>query len=303
MAKIQLLNALQCFEKAGQYLSFKQAAHDLNVTPAAVSHQIKDLEAYLGAELFIRKTRQVALTQLGQQLLPTLREGFSAIHQAVNRAKEQPQDNKLRINTSPSFAGRWLLPRLAEFQLLHPEIDLLMGTSTRQLSLAQEEIDIAIRYGDGHYPEYRVEKLSAEYLIPVCSPEYFSIHKLSNSSQNLNNAKDLLSCNLLHDQGMVDALPNYPGWLQWFSQQAITCVIPLRGLSFESSNFTLQAAQEGHGIALGRSLLVADDLASGKLVIAAAQKIELDYAYYLVMPKIRSEKSSSENFRQWISRL
>ena len=299
MAKIQLLNALQCFEKAGQRLSFKQAAEALNVTPAAVSHQIKDLEAYLGADLFIRETRKVKLTQLGQQLLPALVEGFNGIHHAVNRAKNNSQDNKLRINTSPSFAGRWLLPRLADFQLAHPEIDLLMGTSTKRLSLQQEEIDIAIRYGDGNYPEYQVEKISDEYLIPVCSPEYLATHDIAD-------AINLQQCNLLHDQGMVDSLPDYPGWKDWFEQQGIECKAPLRGLSFESSNFTLQAAQGGQGIALGRSLLVADDLKSGKLVVAAPHTIELSYAYYLVALslKINSsqylEQDNVELFRRWI---
>ncbi len=296
MAKLQLLNALQCFEKAAKHLCFKSAAQELHVTPAAVSHQIKALEEHLGSALFIRQTRKVKLTPLGARLFPSIDEGFHIIHQALARETQPDDSHKLHIKTSPSFAGNWLVPRLSQLQDLQPDIDFLVHTSTdikTSAKIEPHETQVSIRYGYGHYTDGVVEKIMEEQLLVVCTSEYLQAHPMKS-------AEHLLKAKLLHDEGMLEYFPEFPTWTHWFKKLGIQLNHPLKGPRFESSNFTVQAAKSHLGVALARSALVMDDLKNGCLISPFNLKIDLPFAYYLVMDKQYENSTSVKSFREWL---
>ncbi len=296
MAKLQLLNALQCFEKAAKHLCFKSAAQELHVTPAAVSHQIKALEEHLGSALFIRQTRKVKLTPLGARLFPSINEGFHIIHQALAKETQPDNSHKLHIKTSPSFAGNWLVPRLPQLQSLHPHMDFLVRTSTdikNNTADAPHELEVSIRYGYGNYADGTVEKIMDEQLMVVCTPEYLQAHPMKLEEH-------LLKVNLLHDAGMVEYFPEFPTWTHWFKKLGIQLNYELKGPRFESSNFTVQAAKSHLGVALARSALVMDDLKNGSLISPFNLQIDLPFAYYLVINEQDENDATVQSFRDWL---
>jgi len=295
MSHLPFLKAIQAFEVSGRNLSFKDAAEELGVTPAAISHHIKTLEEYIGQSLFVRKSRQVHLTKLGQELLPKINKGFDIIEKAIHKTKADKKRKILHINTSPSFAGKWLLPRLNNFQLCVPEIDIALSTTVTPIDLKNsDDHHIAIRYGRGDDLGLFVEKIMDESLYPVCTPEYMDKHKIKKP-------EDVLHCTLIHDTGYKHIFPDYPGWIDWAEKMNVSYETSQRSSSFELSNFTIQAALEGQGIALGRSRLVADDLKSGKLVRPFDDEILLPFSYHIVTLKDSIDCPWIQKFREWIT--
>ncbi|SLN74359.1 transcriptional regulator GcvA [Oceanibacterium hippocampi] len=288
MVRLPPLNALRSFEAAARNLSFSKAASELNVTPAAISHQIKGLEDFLGVKLFRRLNRVVMLTDAGQAYLPGIREGFQKLYDATVRLQTVESSGVLTISTLSSIASRWLVPRLRRFQERYPDIDVRLTTSDHLVDFAREDVDIAIRYGTGHYPGlHSVRFLEEEYLYPVCSPALLA------GARPLQRPEDLAFHTLLHDDMKVD-------WAMWLTAAGVQGVDPKRGPAYTDSSMVLQAAVEGHGVALGRSALAADDLEAGRLVKPFEIEIASTFAYYVVSPETTAEQPKIAAFREWI---
>ncbi|HYG85836.1 MAG TPA: transcriptional regulator GcvA [Azospirillum sp.] len=278
------LNALRAFEAAARHLSFTKAADELHVTQAAVSHQIKALEEWLGIPLFRRVNRGLILTDAGQAYLPPLREALDTMANATDRLFRKDSAGALTISTMPSFAAKWLVLRLGRFQADHPELDVRLQTTSQFVDFAQQDVDVAIRFGNGNWPELRVERLLSEDIFPVCSPRLLP---------TLTRPADLRHHTLLHDDYIIT-------WGNWLAAAGVDGIEVSRGQHFTDSALVLQAAMEGHGVALARQVLAADDLAAGRLVRPFDVTLTGKYAYYLVAPPHYFSRPKVNAFRGWL---
>ncbi|MGE4221020.1 MAG: transcriptional regulator GcvA [Alphaproteobacteria bacterium] len=287
------LNALRAFESAARHRSFSRAANELNVTPAAVSHQIKALEDFLGVALFRRDKRMLMLSRAGQSLLPGVSKGFSAIRDAMAAFYVYDQTGMLTVSVPPSFAANWLMHRLEHFNRKHPEIDVRISSSMDLVDFERDNIDIAVRYGDGHYPGLVAEHLLSDSVVPVCSP------RLLQSERPLRVPADLRNFTLLHDdRHRNDA--TFPNWPMWLRAAGVTDVEASHGLRFDTASAVQAAAAEGIGVALGRTSLMADDIAAGRLVRLFDVELRSAFAYHLVYPELHLKRSKVKLFRDWI---
>ena len=289
------LNALRAFEAAGRHLSFTKAAAELHVTPAAVSHQVKALEDTLGVKLFRRLTRGLLLTDAGQALLPGLGKGFDGLAAAVEGLSGLEDGGVLTVSVLQSLAAKWLVPRLDRFHDAHPDIDLRVSSATRLVDFARDDVDLAIRYGLGRWPGLRADLLRTEELFPVCSPA------LLEGPHPLKQPDDLRHHTLLHDESWkVVFIGAFPEWSAWLEAAGVGDIDATHGPGMSPSAMVIQAALDGQGVALGRSVLVEADLADGRLVKPFEPTIPLDYAYYVVCPESAAERPKVAAFRQWI---
>ena len=281
------LNALRAYEAAARHLSFTKAAQELNVTQAAISHQVKALEERLGVTLFRRMNRALLLTDEGQGYLPAVREAFDIIDKATARLLAHERTGALVVSCMPSFGAAWLVRRLGHFRAAHPDIDVRLDPSVPLVDFGREDVDIAIRYGSGDWPGLAVDRLMTEDVVPVCSPELLA------GSHPLATPGDLRHHTLLHDEGQAD-------WRNWLLAAGVEGVDPSRGITFTDSSMVVQAAVAGQGVALARSALAADDLVAGRLVRAFDISLPVEYAYYVVYPEAYLERPKVVAFRDWI---
>src|SRR6202045_321910 len=280
------LNALPNFEAAARHLSFSRAADELRVTHGAVSRAIRNLEDHLGVELMIRATRSVRLTPIGASFAAEIRGALAHLAAATSAATGQTS-GIVTVSTIDSFAARLLMPRLFRFRRAHGDIDVRVATSERLADFVSDGIDIAIRCGGGRYPGLSAELLMKEDHFPVCSP------KLLKGRYPLRTPADLARHTLLHDVFTVD-------WAIWLHSAGIDNVDPHRGPTFLSSDPAIQAAGLGEGVVLGRSALVADELAAGRLVRPFELSLPSDFAYYVVYPQRVPQRPSVKAFRDWL---
>ncbi len=281
------LNALRAFEAAAARTSFSQAAADLHVTQAAVSHQVKALEDWFGFPLFRREGRAVRLTPEGAQLYETAREALDAVAETARRLREDDAGGPLTVTVLHSFAATWLVPRLRRFRERHPDIDVRIDTSEALVDLARSDIDVAIRYGMGNWPGLHVEWLMAEDRFPVCSPE------LAAGPPPLERLEDLRGLTLIHDD-------DYFGWPEWMAAAGVTGVDVRRGPAYTNSNLAVDAAINGDGILLARSVLVADALAAGRLVKPFDVSQPARMAYYFACTEATLARPRVAAFREWL---
>lgn len=281
------LNALRAFECAARHLSFTKAADELHVTQAAISHQIKGLEEWLGLPLFRRMNRALILTEAGQSYLPPVRDALDTLSQATERLFRKDGSGALTISTMPSFAAKWLVMRLGRFQARHPDVEVRLHTTSQIVDFAQQDVDIAIRFGAGNWPGLRCERLLTEDIFPVCSPA------LLNGDRPLRTPEDLRHHTLLHDDYFIT-------WRTWAEAAGVTGVDATRGPRFDDSALLLQAATEGAGIALARGVLVANDIAAGRLVRLFDIHLPGNYAYYVVAPPHYHSRPKVKAFRDWL---
>ncbi|MEQ8967924.1 MAG: transcriptional regulator GcvA [Azospirillaceae bacterium] len=292
--RLPALNALRAFEAAARHLSFAKAAAELHVTPAAISHQVKALEEDLGVPLFRRFNRQVLLTDAGQALAPGVRDGIDAMRAAVEQVNAICCRGPLTVTVPPSMASKWLLPRLERFRAREPEVDVRISATDRIVDLMHEDVDLAVRYGAGDYPGLVVEKLLDEKVFPVCAPA------LLEGPDPLRTPDDLARHTLLHDFTHGGSA-GYPTWRMWLTAAGVVdAVDPDRGPAYDPSSMVVQAAVEGEGVALGRSVLVAADLAAGRLVKPFEGEIEVAFAYWVVMPPNREGLPRVAAFKDWL---
>jgi LysR family glycine cleavage system transcriptional activator len=281
------LNALRAFEAAARYLSFTRAAAELNVTQAAVSHQIKHLEAQLGLKLFRRLNRALMLTDAGQALLPAMSEGFQTLANGVQRLTGLGHENRIRISTLESIAAEWLVSRLGRFRLRYPEIDVELSISDAIVDFERDDIDIAIRYGPGGWPKVKAIKMTDEKIFPVLAPS------LMEGGPPLRRPEDLLRYPLIHEAG-IDF------WDEWFIAAGVPTAKVPKGPMLPHSNLVLLATIAGDGVALGRSFLISGDLRHGRLVRPFAAEIGGRAAYYLVYPPESERQPKVRWFRDWL---
>jgi len=289
-ARLPSLNGLRAFEAAARHLSFTAAAAELNVTQTAISHQIKRLEEELGIALFIRQNRALALTPQGRDYLPGIRAAFNDLRLATDRLRRTDNDRVLTVSTLASMASKWLLPRLPAFQAAHPEIDVHITTSTKMVDFKSGDVDAAIRYGRGRWPGLRADWLTADQLFPVCSPA------LLTGDTPLQTPADLAHYTLLHSSAGYD-----DDWRLWLTAAGLPADISRQpGLSFDMIFMTLQAAIDGHGVAIGRTTYVEGDLAKGRLVKPFQISLPADAGFYLVAPESAAQTPKLAAFRDWL---
>ncbi|MFH1803954.1 MAG: transcriptional regulator GcvA [Pseudomonadota bacterium] len=281
------LAALRAFEAAARHLSFKRAAAELAVTPTAISHQVRLLEETLGLCLFDRLPRQVVLTPAGQELFPVLRDGFAGFAAAIDRLRGQRAQRGLTVSVLPSFAAKWLLPRLARFQALYPDIHLRLHTTTAPVDLKPGITDAAIRYGAGPYPGLQVETLFADRFAPVCSPRL-----------NVRVAEDLRRCALLHAEWLRpdDVTPT---WVRWCKIAGIEGINTHAGLSFTDDTHAIQAALAGQGVAISSLIMAADELASG-LLVQPFGPVMKGYSHHLLHTGTGPNQAEVAIFAAWL---
>jgi LysR family transcriptional regulator, glycine cleavage system transcriptional activator len=282
------LNSLRAFEAAARHLSFTLAAAELNVTQAAVSHQIKSLEDQLGMPLFRRLNRALLLTDAGQTLYPATNNAFDILATAIDRLHRHDKYGELTITTMDSFAASWLVPRLGKFKQAHHDIDVRLTTSDEMIDFARENVDMAIRYGNGDWPGVFVEPLMSEEMFPVCAPSLLQL------GPPLKTPADLKHHALLHDDMRVD-------WRMWLMAAGEPNIDTTRGLSYQHSNLVVQAAEQGDGVALARSVLVSNALAAGRLVKPFDLALPANFAYYIVCPQGSEHRPKIKEFRLWLA--
>jgi len=284
------LNSLKSFEAAGRRLSFTRAAQELNVTQAAVSHQIKVIEEYLGVTLFVRTPRKLVLTEQGKTLLPDVIEAFDKVSNAIGAIKQEPSSKMISVRLAPSFAAKWLSPRLKFFWLQYPEIDLCLYHAHPAVDFDREEIDIAVTYGKGDWPGVVVDPILSLDFFPVCTPAFMS------NDKPLSDIDNLRYYSLLHDA-------NYECWADWLKLANIDGINAIKGTIIDDTNVLIQAAVDGQGVALGSTTFVQDLLDSGKLIKPFDITLENEFAYYIVCPEAHLKNPSVQAFKNWLLEL
>src|SRR5581483_8478734 len=287
LRRLPPLNALKAFEAAARHESFTRAAEELCVTQGAVSHQVKALELDLGVKLFNRERQRLVITEAGREYLTTLRDAFDRIALGTERLLQRQSSGVLTVSTSPDFAAKWLVSRLGRFAEEHPTIDLRVSATLHHVDFAREDVDLAVRHGDGDWPGLDVVRLSAEHLFPVCSP------KLLAGRSRPTRPADALKFPLIHVDDRKD-------WARWLDAAGVHGAELSHGPVLNRASMAIDAAIDGQGIALARTTLAAADLISGRLVRPFAHELRLAKTYWIICPKATAMLPKIVTFRDWL---
>ena len=288
------LNAVRAFEAAGRHLSFTKAAEELDVTPGAISQQIRQIEVFAGTPLFKRTGRQVLLTDAGKAVLPLLSEAFENMAEAARIMRQPARKGRVMVSCAPSFAAKWLAPRLDRFQQENEAVEVWVTADMRPVDFNTADADIAVRYGHGNYEGLVSEKLMEEAVMPVCSPG------LVVGPDALKKPADLARFSLLHDDG-PEHDPSCPDWQSWLKARNVTHVDGRRGPRFNQSSLAIEAAASGRGVALAKRAIAENDLRTGRLVVPFADgSVPIDFAYWAVWPKGRHLSPEVRFFIAWL---
>src|SRR6516162_7066301 len=282
--RLPQLNALKAFEAAARYVSFTRAAEELCVTQGAVSHQVKALELELGIKLFNRERQRLTITDAGREYLAIVRDAFDRIAVGTECLVQRQSSGTLTVTTSPVIATKWLVQRLGRLAESHPEIDLRLSATMHHVDFAREDVDIAIPHGDGQWPGLHVTRLCAETLFAVCSPRLAS---------DLHKPGDVLKLPLLH-------LDDQTAWSAWFDAAGVTGTHAIHGPVLNRASMLIDAAVDGHGIALARTTLAAWDLINKRLVRPFTVALPLSKSYWIVSPKATASLPKLVAFREWV---
>ncbi len=280
------LRTLQVFEAAARHQSFTAAGRDIGITQSAVSRQVAELETFLGRQLFVRSGPALTVTQVGKTLAERIGYALADLHNGVEDARVRPASNVVTLSMLPSVAAKWLAPRLERFTQTHPGVDLRISATRHLVDFSADGIDAAIRYGKGNWPDVTAIQLGTETIQPVCSPEYAR-------RIDLETPADLLKSTLIYGDIAED-------WGKWFAAAGLSGATLPRGPKLGDDTAILQAALDGQGVALGRSLLAAEDLASGRLIAPFQTRLEASYSYWFVQPKTASPNPNLSAIRDWI---
>lgn len=297
------LKALRAFDAAARHSSLRKAADELHVTPAAISQQIKSLEDMLGVLLFHRRPRGLEVTEAGKAGLSKLREGLACLRESVQQMRADSARETLTVWMAPSFAAKWLVPRLHRFVVDHPDIDIRIAASSRLISGASgrdnlsaenfqfSNIDVAIAFSRGQHAGCRAVKLLSARAIPLCSP------KLIDGAYPLRGPDDLRHHTLLHDDTDYG---DRPDWSIWLAQTGIDEIDAQRGPRFNQAALVMEAAADGQGVALSIDVLAAADLATGRLVVPFGPGLPLNHGYYIIYPQHSDHPERIAVFRDWL---
>jgi LysR family glycine cleavage system transcriptional activator len=280
------LNGLKAFEAAARSESFTRAAEELNVTQGAISHQVKALEDTLGLKLFRRERQRLIITEAGRDYLAVIRDAFDRIAVGTERLLQRRESGVLTVSTSPDFAAEWLVNRLSRFAESCPGVDLRVAAATHYVDFARDDVDVAIRHGDGHWPGLDVERLYSERLFPVCSP------KLVAGRNRITKVADLLKFPLLR-------LEDAKNWIRLFEAAGVNVTVG-PGPVLNRASMLIDAAIDGQGIALTRTALAAWDLVNGRLVRPVDVSLRMANTYWIVCPKAASNVPKIATFRNWV---
>jgi LysR family glycine cleavage system transcriptional activator len=299
------LNALRAFEAVARHKSFRKAAEELFVTPAALTHQVRGLEEQLGFSLFERMNRRIELTPAAQAALPRFQEGFAALTQGVFELRNHGKAPHLTVGATPTFVSRWLMPRLQRFLTDNPGIDVRLVASGQLINASSREIrsedptdispdtDIDIRFSSERPSGPNVDLLFTVEVVPMCNP------RLIEGPPPLQTPDDLRHQTLLHGDARV-ADRTKSAWARWLRLAGITDVDPRRGLQLDHSTLALEAAADGLGVTLAMPLLASAELSAGKVVVAFPLALPLDNAYYTVASETAMARPEVAAFRQWL---
>jgi LysR family transcriptional regulator, glycine cleavage system transcriptional activator len=287
------LNALKAFEAAARHESFTRAAEELCVTQGAVSHQVKALEAELGLKLFNRERQRLVITEAGRAYLGVVRDAFDRIAAGTERLLQRQSGGALAVSVSPNFAAKWLVHRLGRFAEVHPEIDLRVSAQPHHVDFAREDIDLAIRHGDGNAPGLHITRLCVEELFPVCSP------KLLSGRNPLRQTSDLNRFTLIHVSDR-QGWSSRQGWDQWLDFAGVSGVDSSRGLVLDQASMAIDAAVDGQGVVLTRTALAAWDLIGGRLVRPFDIAMPASYGYWIVCAKATAKLPKIVAFSEWL---
>lgn len=286
LRRLPSLNALRAFEAAARHESFTKAADELAVTQGAVSHQVKALEEELQLRLFARERQRLIITDAGRSYLEVVRDAFDRLAVGTNQLLQRQSTGILTVTTSPNFAAKWLVHRLGRFAEARPEIDLRLSASLQHVDFVREDIDLAIRHGDGEWPGLHVTRLCSEKLFPVCS---LALRR----GRTLRAPADLKRHTLLHVNDRRE-------WARWLDAAGVKGVDAARGPIFNQASMAIDAAVNGQGITLARTALAAWDLLAGRLVRPFEFGLKADYAYWIVCPKSTANLPKIATFREWL---
>jgi len=289
LRRLPPLNALKAFEAAARHESFTKAEEELCVTQGALSHQVKALEETLGLKLFKRERQKLIITETGRDYLAVLRDAFDRIALGTARVVQRQSSGVLTVSTSPDFAAKWLVNRLGHFAEAHPDIDLRVSATLHHVDFAREEVDLAVRHGEGDWPGLDVMRLCSEQLFPVCSP------KLMTGRNRLRKPADLMRVPLLH-------LDDRSHWRRWLDAAGVPDVEVSHGPVLNRASMVIDAAIDGQGVALARTTLAASDLINGRLVRPFATALRLTKSYWIVCSKATAALPKIKIFRDWLLR-
>ncbi len=281
------LNSMKCFEAAGRLLSFTDAAKELNVTQAAISHQIKVIEEFLDVPLFNRYPRRIVLTEQGKALLPTVTEVFDKLSIAVESISEEQSSNMVNVRLAPSFAAKWLSPRLKYFWKKHPEINVNLYHAHPAVDFEREDVDIAVTYGRGKWSNVISEPLLSLDFFPVCCPRFME------NDKPLTDIDNLRYYTFLHDA-------NYECWAEWIVLAGVDDIVSNKGTIIDDTNVLIQAAIDGQGVALGSAVFVEDHLKSGRLIKPFDITLQNDFAYHVVSTEQKLLNPAVQAFKDWL---
>jgi LysR family transcriptional regulator, glycine cleavage system transcriptional activator len=281
------LNALKAFEAAARHESFTRAAAELFVTQGAVSHQVKALETELGLKLFNRERQRLVITEAGREYLAVVRDALDRIALGTERLLQRQAAGALTVSTSPDFAAKWLVHRLGHFAEAHPEIDLRVSATLHHVDFAREEVDLAVRHGDGNWSGLDTVRLSSEQLFAVCSP------KLLSGRRRLSKPSDVFNYPLIH-------LDSHADWRKWLQAAGLDDAQVTHGPILNRASMVIDAAINGQGIALARTTLAAFDLINGRLVRPFPETLRLSKTYWIVCPKATAALPKIVTFRDWL---
>ncbi|MEM7222939.1 MAG: LysR substrate-binding domain-containing protein [Pseudomonadota bacterium] len=286
------LNALRAFEVSARRRNLSRAAEELGVTHSAISQQIRQLEALLGVKLFHRTGRGVDLTEAGHTLLPILADSFDRMGETLDGLLRAPERDAIAVTTTPSFATKWLMPRLGRWRRAHEDLPIHLQPSLRFLDVANGEADVGIRCGRPPWPGLKAELVCQIHMSPVCSPS------LLGERRALREPLDSLAFTMIH----ADIAGHELGeeWKTWLAAAGHPEVGKLDGLSFHDPNLALQAAVDGLGIAIGYRELAEHDIATGRLIYPFELMVRHAFSYYLVYPSGRALKPKVRRFRKWV---
>lgn len=283
------LNALRAFEAVARHLSISGAAEELGVTPGAVSQSVKALEEYLGRALMSRTSRGLVLSDAAAAALPLLREGFDRLEEGARRLTGPERGGRLTVSVAPSFAAKWLAPRLGDFNAGFPDIDVQIHASMGLANFEAEGVDLAIRYGGGKWPGHEAKLLLHEEVTPVCS------HRIADE---IATPADIAKFTLIHDDSSLND-ESCPDWAMWLKAAGVSDIDASRGPRFNQSSLAIEAAASGRGVVLAKRTLAQADLDSGRLIAPFSMRTKLEFAYYVVHPPGRARSRAARRFIEW----
>ena len=286
LRRLPPLNALKVFEAVARSESVTRAARELSVTQGAVSHQVKALEAAIGVKLFNRERQRLVMTEAGRDYLAVVRDALDRIAVGTERLVQRQSSGVLTVSTSPDFAAKWLVHRLGRFAEAYSDIDLRVAATMDHVDFAREDVDLAVRHGDGNWAGLDAVRLCSEELFPVCSP------KLLSGRNRVTKASDLLRFPLLR-------LDDWKTWARWFDAAGIAAPV-VAGPVLNRASMLIDAAVDGQGVALARTTLAAWDLINGRLVRPIDVALRLSRTYWVVCPKATSAVPKITQFREWL---